>query len=437
MHWLRGWRPETTLTRKNLWKLLLAVGVAAVGVSAAEAQSFTAELSSRKVAYGATEPIGLQLKIRNVSSAEVALLSWKLPFGEIEDDIFVVTCGGKRAPYIGRVYKRAAPTAADYVRIPPSKELSGTFDLAGSYAIDEGGDCTVQFQFKLANIHAKGRDTVAGTLSGRDTSSGTVTSERLFMILDPRPRPKDAAIEGPRLEVFDGAAVEMPVAQSSEDAPSEEPLTLTPEEEAAAAEELLSVLQEEAASQGAVEEPQEPLSEGAAAAEPFALGPAYRSCSATRQTQIKTALTSAQSYATGAYNFLASNPRSTARYTRWFGKFTTTRHSFVKGHYSRMKNAMASKRFTFDCNCSKPGVFAYVYANRPYQIWLCPVFWRSPNTGRDSKAGTLVHEASHFDIIGNTDDWVYGVYDSRWLALYYPDLAIRNADSHSYFVELK
>ena len=112
----------------------------------------------------------------------------------------------------------------------------------------------------------------------------------------------------------------------------------------------------------------------------------------------------------GAYNFLVTYPRSTARYTRWFGQFTTTRHSFVKGHFYRMKNAMASKRFTFDCSCSKAGVFAYVYPTRPYQIWLCPVFWRVPNTGRDSKAGTLVHETSHFDIIGNTNDYVYGVY---------------------------
>ena len=128
---LGGRRPDRIRTRKYLWKLLLAIGVAAFGVSTAGAQSFRAELSSQKVAYGATEAIELRLNIRNMSSAELALLSWKLPFAGIEDDIFVVTCGGKRAPYIGRLYKRAPPTAADWVRIPPGKEVSGTLRPRG------------------------------------------------------------------------------------------------------------------------------------------------------------------------------------------------------------------------------------------------------------------------------------------------------------------
>jgi peptidyl-Lys metalloendopeptidase len=102
-----------------------------------------------------------------------------------------------------------------------------------------------------------------------------------------------------------------------------------------------------------------------------------------------------------------------------------------------MKNAMKSKTFSFDCSCTTAGTFAYVYPSRPYQVWLCPLFWRSKNTGRDSRAGTLVHETSHFDNIGNTDDWAYGPSGSRWLALYYPEYAIRNADNHEYFVELK
>jgi peptidyl-Lys metalloendopeptidase len=454
MHLLRRRCPERTVTRKDLWKLLLAIGVAAFGASTAAAQSFTAELSSRKVAYGATEPIELHLNIRNVSSGELALLSWKLPFAGIKDDIFVVTCGGKRAPYIGRLYKRAAPTAADWIRIPPGKELSGTFDLAGSYAIDEGGDCTVRFQFKLANVLAKGRDTVAGTVS----------SEPLSIILDPRPTPKEVAIQGPLAVIAEEAAAEEPLALSQEEeaaaaeellalSPEEEaaadhPLALSPEEELAAAEELLALLQEEAAVEeplalspeeeaAAAEEPFARLPEGAAVAEPLALRAAYRFCSATRQTLLKKALASAQTYATGAYKFLVTYPRSTTRYTRWFGRFTTTRYKIVKGSYYRMKNAMASKRFTFDCSCNEAGAFAYVYPTRPYQVWLCPLFWRVRNSGRDSKAGTLVHETSHFDRIGNTDDYVYGVYASRWLAIYYPSYAVFNADNYEYFVELK
>ena len=416
-------------------------------VSTGGVPSFRAELSSQKVAYGSTEKIELRLNIRNLTSGELALLTWKLPFGEIEDDIFVVSCGGKRAPYIGRVYKRAPPTAADYVRIPAGKDLSGTFDLASSYAIDEGGDCTVQFQFKLSGVHA--RDAAAGldSLSERYRRSGTVTSDPLFMVLDPRPRPIEPLVELPNgapaemtaaLSPEDAAADELGTLSPAEDALADQPLFLTPEEEAAAAEEILAVLQGEAPQgEAEVEDPQEPVSDGGPGTESLAYTASYRSCSTTRQAQIKTAFTSAETYAKGAYSFLVNNPGSSARYTRWFGRFSTARHSYVKGHYSRMKNAMASKRFTFNCNCTKPSTFAYVYRNRPYEIWLCPEFWRARNTGRDSKAGTIVHEASHFSIIGNTGDYEYGVNNSLWLAYFYPDFAVSNADSHEYFVELK
>ena len=98
---------------------------------------------------------------------------------------------------------------------------------------------------------------------------------------------------------------------------------------------------------------------------------------------------------------------------------------------------MAAKRFTFDCNCSKPDWYAYVYPAARTRSGSALCSGEVPNTGRDSKADTLVHETSHFDIIGNTDDWAYGVYESRWLALYYPTYAIRNADNHAYFVSVK
>jgi len=61
------------------------------------------------------------------------------------------------------------------------------------------------------------------------------------------------------------------------------------------------------------------------------------------------------------------------------------------------------------------------------------------NASRDrsstSKAGTLIHETSHFDVVVATDDVVYGQAGARDLADSDPDLAITNADSHEYFAE--
>jgi hypothetical protein len=49
--------------------------------------------------------------------------------------------------------------------------------------------------------------------------------------------------------------------------------------------------------------------------------------------------------------------------------------------------------------------------------------------------GTLYHETSHFDIVANTDDVVYGQSGCRDLALSDPSKAVTNADSHEYFCE--
>ena len=363
--------------------------------------------------YGATQKIELRLNIRNLTSGELALLTWKLPFGEIEDDIFVVTCGGKRMPYIGRVVRRAAPTVAHYVRIPAGKNFNGTFDLATSYAIDEGGECTAQF--KASGVHAKGSDAASGLdpLSGRHTGSGTVTSEPLFLILDPRPRP----LEGPLVEMLDGAVVETPDTQSPEDAAAEEllalsppaealaeqPLVLTPEEE----QELLALLRGDAASQGDAavdEDPQEASSEDAQGIESLAFTASYRSCSATRQTQVQKALTSAQSYAKGAYSFLSS--------TRQLGPLHALVRPILLCAPLLREDALLPdeerhgvEALHLRLQLQQSQLVRLYTAPARTRIWLCPLFWKSPNTGRYSKAGTIVHETSHFSIIGNTYDY--------------------------------
>ena len=56
-------------------------------------------------------------------------------------------------------------------------------------------------------------------------------------------------------------------------------------------------------------------------------------------------------------------------------------------------------------------------------------------TGTDSKAGTLIHEMSHFTVVAGTDDHAYGQTAARNLAKSNPKLAVDNADSHEYFAE--
>ena len=76
-----------------------------------------------------------------------------------------------------------------------------------------------------------------------------------------------------------------------------------------------------------------------------------------------------------------------------------------------------------------------MYPNQPYKIYVCKVFWSAPMAGTDSKAGTLIHEMSHFDVVAATDDFVYGQSGAKNLAITDPNKAVNNADNHEYFAE--
>jgi peptidyl-Lys metalloendopeptidase len=78
---------------------------------------------------------------------------------------------------------------------------------------------------------------------------------------------------------------------------------------------------------------------------------------------------------------------------------------------------------------------AYVNTLIPKVVNLCGAFWRAQDSGTDSKAGTIVHEASHFLSNGGAQDYRYGHERCLELAINDPDLAIMNADSHEFFAE--
>jgi peptidyl-Lys metalloendopeptidase len=160
----------------------------------------------------------------------------------------------------------------------------------------------------------------------------------------------------------------------------------------------------------------------------------YSRCTATQQTTLTSARSNASTYAANALSYLTAGTTG-LRYTTWFGTYDLNRYNTVKTHFTAIKDAMDTKPVTFDCGCKKKTVYAYVYSNQPYTIYLCGVFWTAPMTGTDSKAGTLIHEMSHFTVVAGTDDWAYGQTNAKSLAISDPNKAIDNADSHEYFAE--
>jgi len=160
----------------------------------------------------------------------------------------------------------------------------------------------------------------------------------------------------------------------------------------------------------------------------------FKACTTAQQNTLNSARNQAKIYASDSENYLFGINSGTQRYLEWFGVFATSRHDTVKSHFTSLSDAWDNAVVTFNCGCKKP-YYAYVYPNQPYNIYLCKVFWTATMTGTDSKAGTLIHEMSHFYVVASTDDYVYGQAGARELADKYPDDAIMNADNHEYFAE--
>lgn len=170
-----------------------------------------------------------------------------------------------------------------------------------------------------------------------------------------------------------------------------------------------------------------------------ALTPTFVGCSSSRQSSIISALSTSETYSANAYTYLQTRTttaqrNASTRYKTWFGTQTSSRWNNVQGHYLSIRNTIQTKTITFDCTCTED-YYAYVYPNSPYRVYLCNVFWTAPTTGTDSKAGTIVHELSHFNVVAGTDDWAYGQTACKSLATSNPSRATDNADSHEYFAE--
>ncbi|KAL0951697.1 hypothetical protein HGRIS_008373 [Hohenbuehelia grisea] len=157
-------------------------------------------------------------------------------------------------------------------------------------------------------------------------------------------------------------------------------------------------------------------------------------CSSDQQSKLDEAAKVAQTFAAESLAFLEDKKDGSSRYTTWFGTHTSSRRDTVLGHFKKISNNTLAE-YTFDCTCKDANTYAYVYPNNFGYVTLCGAFWKAPLEGTDSRAGTIIHESSHFTKNGGTDDHVYGQTKCKDLAIRNPKQAVNNADSHEYFAE--
>jgi peptidyl-Lys metalloendopeptidase len=336
-------------------------------------------LTSESTNLNATDDVTVNVTMTNAGSVPVSVPKWYVPSETATSGVFTITRNGEPVPYLGALVKRKAPSPQDLVSIAPGASLSFKVELSALYDLSATGVYNIQYD--VPSVH---------TLRGSTPSAATAE--------------RQAAAE-PQMQDLVSNTIALTIIGDP------------------------SIGARRAAGLSALNDTVTPA---------FAGSVSFIGCSNTRTTQISTALTSAESYASNALSYLNAGTRG-ARYTSWFGTYNSTRYSTVRNNFAAISNAASTQPLAFDCSTcpgtANASAYAYVYANEPYRVYLCNAFWAAPNTGTDSRAGTIIHEVSHFTVVAGTSDYAYGQTAARSLASSNPARAVRNADSHEYFAE--
>lgn len=172
----------------------------------------------------------------------------------------------------------------------------------------------------------------------------------------------------------------------------------------------------------------------------------FISCSKSEIAEVEEALTSAEKIALSAAVSIGDTPE----YRRWFGFYTKDNAAEVRANFKAIHAALRDNEVKVLCasvgqeECTAD-MFANVWQHDAYKINLCPAFFDMPqihvyaNTAAEmengTRAGTIIHEVSHFAVVANTDDICYTRTTCSEMALQSRRLLVDNADSYQYFAE--
>jgi len=315
----------------------------------------------------------VEVTITNTSGHAVRVPKWQLPSDFIEAKLFQVSRDGQPVQYEGPMIKRALPDAKDFAILRPGETRRTVVDLSAAYDLSKSGQYLVTF---------------ASPLQHASLSDGRMLRQNNGLPMIAQSVPLRLWVDGSDQL---GAAKAGPIAQKGK-----------------------------------------PGSGGT-----VVNGVSFVGCSTTQISGAGNAVVEARNYSQNAKGYLNAGTIG-PRYTTWFGAYTSARYNTAEQHFVDIDAAMDQNggQIKINCGCNQ-NYYAYVYPSRPYEIFVCRAFWSAPLTGTDSKAGTLIHEISHFNVVAGTDDIVYGQTGARQLAISDPNGALNNADNHEYFAENK
>jgi len=104
------------------------------------------KVQSVKSSINNDEDIYVKVSYKNNSNKAINLLKWYLPDaeGNLEEGIFKISRDGEMLNYLGRHYKRPAPTSADYLVLDAHQKISYQVELSGVYDFSQQGHYQIE-----------------------------------------------------------------------------------------------------------------------------------------------------------------------------------------------------------------------------------------------------------------------------------------------------
>ncbi|MBL4806641.1 MAG: hypothetical protein JKY31_05045 [Rhodobacteraceae bacterium] len=172
----------------------------------------------------------------------------------------------------------------------------------------------------------------------------------------------------------------------------------------------------------------------------------YVRCTPDQQVSLEKAVAEAFDALSAATVQITS---SNGAYRQWFGVWDAARAKHVRRTIAALKDHIRTSKITYFCaqngeqNCDS-GTYANVFPNDPSTIYICQLYFTLPTLANSdflevfnsgTMAGTIIHEMSHYNIVGGTNDNCYNRSVCTAYARNSAGRAVENADSYQYFAE--
>ena len=164
----------TTASRKLVSTLALMMVIAIQSSCFAAADELDVSLE----AVSATgDSMLVQFTLTNTSDASMRVLPWDTPLeGDFYGDMFTVSYEyeTKNIDYIGKLARRRAPQASDYITLAAGESVSAKIDLSEGYATYDAGSYSVTFKNNLKVLDGTGTAKTTGSYREVSPSVDTV-----------------------------------------------------------------------------------------------------------------------------------------------------------------------------------------------------------------------------------------------------------------------